>query len=724
MIGMLALVVAFGPLVAGSWRLRGRLLPTWAGPPGWLVQFVVVLTSCLVAILLLGTIGWYSLVPTTTLLALFGIGTWLVAGRLEVRATAPLAAPPERLGRPVKVVAVVALACVAATWGARTYVALSHGMVSIDSLWYHLPLAARYSHLHSITGIYHDVDDLSGFYPVNGELVHSLGMVLLGNDLLSMVLNLGWGAVALVAAWCIGRVHGVGAVCVTALSVLLCAPAFLGTQPGAAHVDIVGVALLLTAAALLVTADPRRVTTDRVVLALCAMLVGFAVGTKWTLVPVAVLLTLGIIVLLPRGVRLRVAAMWLGIVAVLGSFSYVRNLLRVGSPVPPVDLKVGPIGWDRKSAETEGMSSLSKVLFDADAWTHWLLPGLSQWFGYAWWAALALVFVGWGLAIATGPGAVTRMLGVVAALAFVAYVVQPQLLLIGSAPYYFAANLRYGSAAMAFGLVLLPLSPLLHRRRVLLWGVAAASLIIVVVMQFDSAVWPVELRDLRWENPVRGADVVAGIVAGVLAMAIGLGWLAFGPRLRRLIVGRRPRTGSVPSQRVVVASIVVLVVLVVGTLGLDRFYLQRRYARPDAATPFLDEHWRAWKWARGIRDARIGYLKPALSYPLYGNRLTNTIEVLPVTPAATPGALRPDTPTACSAFQRAVESNALDYVVLYGSLAPVRDLPAEMPSFEQTIPEVAWLAADPNATKVLSAPLEAVFRLDGPLDPAVCDARG
>ena len=287
-IGVVALLLAFGPLVAGSLALRRRLLPEWSGPPGWLAQFVVVLTTCLLVILFLGVLGWYSLVPTTLLLAGGGVGMWAAASRLSTRPGEPLVVPPERLGQLAKIVAVVAVAFVAATWGARTYVALSHGMVSIDSLWYHLPLAARYSHLHSITGIYHDVDNLSGFYPVNAELIHSLGMVLLGNDFLSMVLNLGWGIAALVAAWCIGRPHGMSAVCVTALCVLLSAPAFVGTQPGAAHVDIVGVTLLLTAAALLVTANPWRVTTDLVVLALGAMLIGFAVGTKWTLVPVAV----------------------------------------------------------------------------------------------------------------------------------------------------------------------------------------------------------------------------------------------------------------------------------------------------------------------------------------------------------------------------------------------------------------------------------------------------
>ena len=46
------------------------------------------------------------------------------------------------------------------------------------------------------------------FYPQNSELVHAVGMVLGGRDFFSVFLNLGWLALALLAAWCIGRPYG------------------------------------------------------------------------------------------------------------------------------------------------------------------------------------------------------------------------------------------------------------------------------------------------------------------------------------------------------------------------------------------------------------------------------------------------------------------------------------------------------------------------------------
>ena len=49
------------------------------------------------------------------------------------------------------------------------------------------------------------------YYPANSELLHAIGMVAFGNDLLSPVLNFGWMGLALLAAWCIGRPFGLAA---------------------------------------------------------------------------------------------------------------------------------------------------------------------------------------------------------------------------------------------------------------------------------------------------------------------------------------------------------------------------------------------------------------------------------------------------------------------------------------------------------------------------------
>ena len=334
---------------------------TGRGPPALLARFVFVVTTSLLSVEALGIIGWYRVGPTVVLLAVVGVGTSWLGYRVPQRTLEPLPDVPQRLGMPGNVIAAGLVAIVAAVWGARTFVALNHGMVSIDSLWYHLPAAARFADSGSILGIHHDAIDLSGFFPNASELLHSLGMVLLGNDTLSMILNFGWGAVVLTAAWCIGRPHGVSTVTLSGAAVLLSAPGFVATQPGAAHTDVVGLAWVLTAVALLVTADSRRITTDPVVLASAGLAIGAAVGTKWTFLPVAGALTLGVVLYLVRQRRFSLAGLWIAPLAVVGCFTYVQNWVLEGNPLPPTTLKIAGIGFDAAGPHDPNYAALGVV---------------------------------------------------------------------------------------------------------------------------------------------------------------------------------------------------------------------------------------------------------------------------------------------------------------------------------------------------------------------------
>ena len=46
------------------------------------------------------------------------------------------------------------------------------------------------------------------FYPQNSELLHSAGILFLGTDFLSPLMNIGWMALCLLAAWSFGRPYG------------------------------------------------------------------------------------------------------------------------------------------------------------------------------------------------------------------------------------------------------------------------------------------------------------------------------------------------------------------------------------------------------------------------------------------------------------------------------------------------------------------------------------
>ena len=106
--------------------------------------------------------------------------------------------------------ALAAVSLVVAEWAPGTVEAYRTGMNTIDTIWYHMPFAAQFAQSGSITSLQNiNNDNVVAFYPASSEVVHAVGIVLLGNDLLSPIVNLGWLAMALLAGWCIGLRFGV-----------------------------------------------------------------------------------------------------------------------------------------------------------------------------------------------------------------------------------------------------------------------------------------------------------------------------------------------------------------------------------------------------------------------------------------------------------------------------------------------------------------------------------
>ena len=86
-------------------------------------------------------------------------------------------------------------------WGLTTKQALDAGIFNFDSLWYHMPFAVDIAQTHSTTGMhYTETVFVNWFYPQNSELLHAVGILLIGRDTLSLFINFGWLAVAFLAA--------------------------------------------------------------------------------------------------------------------------------------------------------------------------------------------------------------------------------------------------------------------------------------------------------------------------------------------------------------------------------------------------------------------------------------------------------------------------------------------------------------------------------------------
>jgi len=483
---------------------------------------------------------------------------------------------------------------------------LSTGMTGFDSTWYHGPFAAGFFQsadtwsLHFIAPQF-----LAWFYPANSEVVHAIGMLSFGRDILSPLLNLGWFVGCLVAAWCIGRPYRVAPWSLALVAVALSVPA-LHDQAGEARNDIVGIFFLLAAVAVAL-AQPERGSTRQagtafglgpvVVVGLAA---GLAAGTKLNFLLPAVVLVVGIALVAPRGRR------WYALVAgglaalAGGGYWYLRNLAHTGNPLPWVK-HLGPITLPAPAQALGGREDHSVLgyLTNGSVWSDWFLPGLHHGLTIFWPLLVVAPVVGLLLCLSRRSDSILRVVAAAGLAAGLAWLIAPT-----SAsgpdgmPHGFESGLRYLAPALVLGVALLP----------------------------------VVLRER-----FREADAGSPSNGRILKMP---------SQLARHLSGRR-------ASRIGLA----VAVLLVAAIGypVQRHYLQHRYADPSFTTPGLNA---AFAWAQDIDDARIATTSTR-QYPLYGRDLSN--EVTYIGEEQSHGGFT--APTTCRTWRRLLNEGNYTYVV-------------------------------------------------------------
>ncbi|HWJ43176.1 MAG TPA: hypothetical protein VNR67_07065, partial [Solirubrobacterales bacterium] len=267
LLGVVQLALVVVPLGFSAYGLRRRLLPAWPGAPARLVESIVGVALVIWLSELLGLFGLFyagALIGAALLTCLavaFLPGGGAVGGTPPEESLATggeggskSAAGPAGPESPLSLL--VMLAVIAATvfsYAVTTRHALDRGVFNFDSLWYHLPFAADMVQTHSTVGMHHtDTVFTNWFYPQNSELLHAVGILLTGRDTLSLFLNFGWLAVAFLAAYCVGRPYGRGALTVVAAAILLECHTLVVRDPGAAKNDLAAAALILASIAILV----------------------------------------------------------------------------------------------------------------------------------------------------------------------------------------------------------------------------------------------------------------------------------------------------------------------------------------------------------------------------------------------------------------------------------------------------------------------------------------
>lgn len=690
-LAVVLMVVAIGPVCMGARSLRARFFPGWWGAPAVLVDIVIGLAIVVGVAELLGAVGLYRVAPIVAGLALAGGTAWWVGRRRSRDARdpepdprpAPLQVPASLTGRLGAFVGLASVALLVATWGTRTIAALRHGPRGPDTFWYHLPAAARFVQEGSVTGLHYlESEALTTFFPASTVLLHGIGMMLLDNDLLSPVLNLGFLSMALLAGWCIGRPFGLAPVTLTGVALALGTPVMVATQPGGAYSDTAGIALILAAAAVLLTA--REKWAHRGTLAVAGLAAGLAAATKLQfLVPVGAL-SLGVVALARRGTRLRVGRWWLLIVGLAGSFWYVRNLFAVGNPFPNADLRLGPLHLPGVEPTIPPLT-VAQFLFNGAVWEKIFLPGYSRAFGPVWWGVLVLAAGGLVLGVTSARDRVHRMLAVVATVTFIGYYVTPIALGTEFSPFFFVYSLRYLVIALVVSLALLPLTRVFAGKVGASWLLAALGLVLLVT-QLDPTIWPTELRERRFAGPVRGVAAIEGLAMGAVAFLAGALLLARGAR------------APVWRPRLVPIAAVGLVALA-GGFGLQELYLRERYANSNPLPNI-------YRWARDKSNLRIAIVGTPLQYPLYGTDLSNHVQYL---------GLRKDHGTYvpiqdCATWRRTLNEGRYQYVVTAANVLFA----------DYTPTEERWTRSDPAATLLARDRATSLFRLDGMLDPAGC----
>jgi hypothetical protein len=682
---VLELAAMAGAVGFGAFRVRAALLPGWRGAPGRLVESILGIALLLAVAQVLGAVHAFEEAPFVAGCVLVGLGAALGAGAIRAGADGT----PEAI-RPSSIavtVAVLVAGLLAVNWAIGAEESLHRGMYGFDTMWYHGPFAAGFAESGSTTAIHFTgaYGPLVWFYPQSSELLHAGGILLFGNDFLSPLLNLGWLGLALLAAWCVGRPFGAGPLTLVAAALVLGSQPWLASQPGEGYNDIAAFTLLLAAVAVIVNGcTPARAPAagrldlrlDPSVLVIAGLAAGLAMSVKLTAAAPVAALTVGLIALSPKGGRRRTAMAGIVPMLALGSYWYLRNLVLVGNPLPSLDLGVFPAP---ELPPHRSDFSVAHYLADGHVWRGYFLPGLHEAFGAGWPVLVAAATLGALLAAWRGPSRVVRLLGGVAVVAALAYLVTPY-----SAqgpegmPRNFEGNLRYAAPAIFLGIAALACLPQLAGRRARLGAMAGlVALFIVSQSALDARHGP------------------------YLPAALGIALVMAVPVVLWLVRGR-----VAPPVLVAGLGMVAAGVLATGE-HQHRVYIESRYASPSGITQNRPLE-AAFAWARDVHGAKIA-TDAFRQYGLYGNDLSNRVTF--IGHEGLHGSF--ESIGTCREWRRALNEGAYDYVIPAPSYRDAAGRARAAPAF-------GWTRDDRAARKVRDA--GPVFAVRGSFSPGACRA--
>jgi hypothetical protein len=712
--GCLAVIGIVAAVGLGGYWLRRWIVPEFSGALARLADATIAVALLVLSLELLGTLS----ILRTGWIVVVCIGVGLLAALIGWR-RAPADGHQVVAPRVQTIALLIALGVASFTvaeWTFPSQLSLDQGMFGGDTTWYHMPFAARIAQEHSTVHLlFTDPLRLAAwFYPQSSELIHGTAIVLFKSDWLSPLINLIWLAIALLAAWCVGRPYKVGPATLVAAALVLDSGVMIETQAGEGRNDIMGLAFLLAFVAFLINGHQRHAPAagavqdaperdapllDRGPLALAGIAAGLAASVKLTFLIPVVAIAFGVFVFSGRGRRLTTA--WvLGLSAlVVGGYWYVRAAIKSGgNPIPQIGW--GPLHLprpDQMPLDPRPRFAVSHYLTDATIYRRWFFPRLDDALGPLW-PLILIVAVAAAVFIAVrSRNRILRVIAVAALLTAIVYIFTP-LTAAGQegSPTGFFTNTRYLMPGLVLALVLLPIArplraPDSRARQTLLFLTAVYAITV--------------LTTPKW---------YPGYIVGTVFLTLALVWAPAGLGLLRS--RRRASRAAVA----VAASAVVLLAVVLGR-AQEVQYVDHHYTEVDH---FLQDGGpkKAYAFTRRLSGKRIGIAGSGEiffgQYGFYGANLSNYVQYIGV--PGPDGAYR--LATSCRQFRRRVNAGNYDYLVVSQYTQDSRDAPYWYPIY-------AWLKTAPQLEQVIAEPEitpepDYVFKVKGKLDPAGCASLG
>ncbi len=716
-VGCLAVIGIVAAIGLGAYWLRRWIVPEFSGALARLADATIAVALLLVTLEILGTlsilrIGW-------VIVGCIGVGlgaAWLGRSR-AVGGYREVAAPPvENLALGI---ALAVASFTVAEWTFPAQSSLDFGMFGGDTTWYHMPFAAAIAQTHSTVHL-HFTDPLRlapWFYPQSSELIHAGAIVVFRSDWLSPLINLFWIAIALLAAYCVGRPYKVGAATLVAAAIVLDSGVMIETQPGEGRNDIMGLAFLLAFAALLINGHQRRAPAegsavqdapergaallDKGPLVVAGIAAGLAASVKTTFLVPVVAIAIGVILFSGRGRRWTTTwVMGLPLV-VAGGYWYLRAAVKSGGNPIPIT-KFGPLNLptpDQMPLDPRPRFAVAHYLTNPTIYRRWFFPELENAFGPLWpliliVAVCAAVYIAW-----RSRNKILRVVAVASLLTAVVYVFTP-LTAAGQegSPTGFFTNTRYLVPGLVLAMAMLPIARPLR----------APDRRAQLTLYFLTAVYAITvLTTPRWFTTY---------IVGTVFLTLALVWAPAG-----LSLGRS-RLGMSRALVVGIAAAVVLLAVVLGRAQQVQ-YADRHYKNP---LPFLGEGGprEAYEFTQKLHDRRIGIIGSSEiifgQYGFYGNDASNAVEFIGV--KGPHGANR--LPTSCAQLRRLINQGGYEYVVMSQYTEDTGPYNTGTPNAYQ-FPIYAWVKSDPAMKQVIAEPRivpepDFVFKVTGRLDPAAC----